>query len=394
MQSVGGAAPGLPALPGAPTTSARPPPSPPTLPPQVMDALYQVRSRRRATDTQLDQLREACATLAGEHRVKEAARIDRQLEELRGRWEALKKAAPQVGGLGAGGSCAPGPAASLARSLASMHEQVSHVLKPVSPPILPPRSQVRASIQAAQEAEGARVKADIQRFGAAVEQVRPAACAARVRQAGGGAGVAAGGSTPQPMHPFELSLARLPLLALLQYVGAIYAKRGFFAWATGVEAALADVDKARAGQWGRVMPLALRQRELASATWAAPLLATSPFQQTLTHSSPPLSSPLQTSQDLEAMRTERGRLEALAKLFDASELLAGASAAIDATAAELAALGAVWRTAAATQARLAEANQTLFAAVDVAALEEEAKALVKEVNALPKEVKEQGGWGP
>lgn len=31
--------------------------------PQVMDALYQCKSRRRATDIQFDQLREACATL-------------------------------------------------------------------------------------------------------------------------------------------------------------------------------------------------------------------------------------------------------------------------------------------------------------------------------------------
>lgn len=117
-----------------------------------MDALYQCKSRRRATDMLFDQLREACATLqargwlwgwAGgvcpawenvgqvvlvrccgpgmlcmpasdglfiltapaharrppqaEHRVKEAARTDKQLEELHGRWQALKKAAPQVG---------------------------------------------------------------------------------------------------------------------------------------------------------------------------------------------------------------------------------------------------------------------------------------------------------
>ena len=34
--------------------------------------------------------------LAGEHRVKEAARTGKQLEDIRHRWDALKKAAPQV----------------------------------------------------------------------------------------------------------------------------------------------------------------------------------------------------------------------------------------------------------------------------------------------------------
>lgn len=34
----------------------------------------------------------------------------------------------------------------------------------------------------------------------------------------------------------------------------------------------------------------------------------------------------------------------------------------------------------------------LFSEVNVAQLEEGAKALVKEVKALPKEIKEQGGW--
>lgn len=36
-------------------------------------------------------------TMQAEHRVKEAARTEKQLDELRGRWEALKRAGPQVG---------------------------------------------------------------------------------------------------------------------------------------------------------------------------------------------------------------------------------------------------------------------------------------------------------
>ena len=68
------------------------------LPLQVMDSLYQIRSRRRETDQLFDQLKEACGLLAGEHRVKEAARTDKQLDDIRTRWEALKKAAPQVCG--------------------------------------------------------------------------------------------------------------------------------------------------------------------------------------------------------------------------------------------------------------------------------------------------------
>jgi dynein heavy chain len=67
---------------------------------KVMDALYQCKSRRRATDMQFDQLREACATLQAEHRIKDAAKTEKQLEELRGRWEALKRAVPQVGAQG------------------------------------------------------------------------------------------------------------------------------------------------------------------------------------------------------------------------------------------------------------------------------------------------------
>ena len=67
---------------------------------------------------------------------------------------------------------------------------------------LPLPLQVRASIQAAQASEAARVQADIQRFCDSVEQ----------------------------------------------YLTGIYAKRSFFAWATGVEAAFADIDKVGAAE--------------------------------------------------------------------------------------------------------------------------------------------------
>ncbi|EFN60095.1 hypothetical protein CHLNCDRAFT_133411 [Chlorella variabilis] len=215
--------------------------------PQVMDALYLVRSKRRDTDLLFDQLKESCQLLAGEHRVKDAARTDRQLDDLRHRWEAVKKAAPQV----------------------------------------------RASIKAAQEAECERVKADMERFSAAVAQ----------------------------------------------YVGSIYSKRAFFAWATGVEAAFSDIEK--------------------------------------------------TFKDLEAMHAEHSRLHTLGKLFDCSQLLEAAAASIKATDEELAALRALWQQAAAAEKKLGDWNQTLFSAVDVAALEEGAKALVKEVKALPAAVREQ-----
>jgi cytidylate kinase len=61
-----------------------------------MDALYLVRSKRRHTDLLFDQLKEACQQLAIEHRFKDAAHTNRQLDELRHRWEAVKKEAPQV----------------------------------------------------------------------------------------------------------------------------------------------------------------------------------------------------------------------------------------------------------------------------------------------------------
>ena len=58
---------------------------------------------------------------------------------------------------------------------------------------------MRTSIAAAQEAECERVKADIGRFDAAVTQ----------------------------------------------YASSIYSRRGFFAWATGTEAAVADIGRVR-----------------------------------------------------------------------------------------------------------------------------------------------------
>ena len=72
---------------------------------QVMDALYQIRSKRREMDLLFDQLKEACALLAAEHRVKEAGRLDKQLDELRLRWDALKRAAPGVSAAGGHGEC-------------------------------------------------------------------------------------------------------------------------------------------------------------------------------------------------------------------------------------------------------------------------------------------------
>ncbi|KAI3429649.1 hypothetical protein D9Q98_005734 [Chlorella vulgaris] len=214
---------------------------------KVMDALYLVRSKRRHTDLLFDQLKEACQQLAIEHRFKDAAHTNRQLDELRHRWEAVKKEAPQV----------------------------------------------RASTKTAQEAECERVKADIQRFSTAVAQ----------------------------------------------YTGTVYTSRGFFAWATGVETATADCDK--------------------------------------------------TFKDLEAMHAEYARIHALSKLFDCSELLEQTGATIKATDSELQALSALWKLAATSEARLAQWNQTLFAEVAVAELEAGAKALLKEVKALPAAIKEQ-----
>ena len=59
------------------------------------------------------------------------------------------------------------------------------------------------------------------------------------------------------------------------------------------------------------------------------------------------------------MHTEHARLETLGKLFDCSQLLAGATTSVAATSAELAALRAVWQRAAATEKKLAEWNQTV-----------------------------------
>lgn len=151
------------------------------------------------------------------------------------------------------------------------------------------------------------------------------------------------------------------------------------------------------------------------------------------------------------MRAEHSRLESLAKLFDCTSLLDATAAAIRTTGDELAAIAAVWRQAEVAQARIATWNEQvgyaldelvgchacessacrqqaqielqrpqqaaleeqhiaslqsagracpaplprpstaqLFTAVDVPALEEGAKALVKEVKALPKEARDHG----
>ena len=193
--------------------------------------------------------------------------------------------------------------------------------------MIPPLLQVRASIQAAQASEAARVQADIQRFCSAVEQ----------------------------------------------YVTAIYAKRSFFAWATGVEAAFADIDKVAAAALATAtvclqkLLLTIIQRGKAPSAGAAPCT-----WHTRNRSSEPSAllllllpcawsacPALQTSKDLEAMHTEHARLETLGKLFDCSHLLAGATASVGATSAELAALRAVWQRAAATEKKLAEWNQTV-----------------------------------
>lgn len=59
------------------------------------------------------------------------------------------------------------------------------------------------------------------------------------------------------------------------------------------------------------------------------------------------------------MHAEHARLEALARLFGCSELLADVSAAIKATTDELAALAALWQQAVVAQGRLAVWNQTV-----------------------------------
>lgn len=61
-------------------------------------------------------------TMQAEHRVKEAARTEKQLDELRGRWEALKRAVPQVGRrLASAGTCSVGPVEAAASTAAHQH---------------------------------------------------------------------------------------------------------------------------------------------------------------------------------------------------------------------------------------------------------------------------------
>ena len=133
----------------------------------------------------------------------------------------------------------------------------------------------------------------------------------------------------------------------MQYASGIYAKRSFFAWATGVEAALADIDKVRPTSCCLAAPPGFPAWLAASPPCGAPK------QSFLL----PCVPTAQTSGDLAAMRAEHARLEALAKLFDCTSLLEGAAAAIRSTGDELAALTAVWRQAEAAQARIAAWNE-------------------------------------
>jgi hypothetical protein len=160
---------------------------------QVMDALYLIKLRRRHTDLLFDQLKEICQLLAAEHRFKDAARTERQLEDLRHRWDAVKKAAPQVGSRPAACICHCCKAAvQPARSPEPDTRRCCDVI---------PGLQVRKSVKASQEAEGERVKADIERCNAAVAQ----------------------------------------------YMGSVYPQRCFFSWTAGVVAATADIEKV--GRW-------------------------------------------------------------------------------------------------------------------------------------------------
>ena len=56
-------------------------------PPQVMDALYQIRVRKADTDLTIDQLRETLALLAAE-RAPGVAKLEKRLEEVRAAWQA------------------------------------------------------------------------------------------------------------------------------------------------------------------------------------------------------------------------------------------------------------------------------------------------------------------
>lgn len=105
-------------------------------------------------------------------------------------------------------------------------------------------------IEAAQEAERERLKSDIQRFDVAVAQVHwwGWTGGARVQLWLLGALDAHAGpacrACVQGLRAPHLALHPCLLHGLApQYVSGIYAKRSFFAWATGFETALADIDK-------------------------------------------------------------------------------------------------------------------------------------------------------
>lgn len=138
----------------------------------------------------------------------------------------------------------------------------------------------------------------------------------------------------------------------MQYVSGIYAKRSFFAWATGVEAALADIDKVRCDELLAVaiVPPCLLCLNSMFAVCTSRLSATCCLPQ--------------TSADLAAMRAEHSRLESLAKLFDCTSLLDATAAAIRTTGDELAAIAAVWRQAEVAQARIATWNEQVGYALD------------------------------
>ena len=161
--------------------------------------------------------------------------------------------------------------------------------------------QVRASIKAVQEAECTRVKADIERFAAAVSQ----------------------------------------------YMGSIFSKRSFFAWDTGVEAATADVLKVRcAPAWGHVGVSCSADEQPRCACARSASLA-------------PATEPMQTAQDLEAMQAEHARLHSLGKLFDCSDMLDEPATSIKSTDHELAALRSLWQLARLAEKKLADWNQTV-----------------------------------
>ncbi|GAB4813657.1 hypothetical protein N2152v2_000703 [Parachlorella kessleri] len=62
---------------------------------KVMDAIYSTRVKRRETDILFDSMKEMCGLLTQKYKVN-MTKAEKQLDELRGRWELLKKKCPQV----------------------------------------------------------------------------------------------------------------------------------------------------------------------------------------------------------------------------------------------------------------------------------------------------------